>query len=126
MWYCIKYNEYYNECNNIWTIILFSSIINVITSIIIYSNLSLISEISYDMNSNSNIIYLLQIIICGISALLYSIGDDECSIFWKENAYELWLFIYLEYIFFWFISSVIFLNIIYEIVKCCKYLNTNY
>ena len=117
LWYSIKYNEYYNECNNIWTIIVFSSVINIITSIIICIKLSLISRFNYYIDSNNIIIYFLQIFICGISALIYLNTTINCSIFWKKNANELLTFIYIQYILFWFIASIIIINILYGLTS---------
>lgn len=101
--YSSRYNQYANQCSQIWGWIVASCTINIIIPVSTCCGLSIV--LSNNSEKDKNVVLefaqIGQLIIAIWSAVAYYNISDSCYNFWTTNAPQMWTLVMIHFVMLW-------------------------
>jgi hypothetical protein len=100
-YFVVRYNEFNNQCGQIWLWALFVCVFDI--GHIVFNHFKNVGFLRNDGMADDRYEYLLEIIGTGRcvvsiwSAIIYHSIDDKCYYFWTSQAPQLWTFVVIHY-----------------------------
>jgi hypothetical protein len=115
-----KYNNYQDQCDNIWAWICAAAVINICVPVLTVCGLTSLSDEHKDKSGVLHLLYIAGFVIAVSSVVTYSNINNGCHDFWTSHAPELWTFVVIHYVMFWVSIGVTCVAICYACVFVCK------
>lgn len=117
-----QYNNLKGECENLWELMLFASIINIWTPLLTACGIHNVKQI-FDSEASepmeAKFWRLTSLALAIWCVVVYSGISNSCQEFWQENANELWIFLSIHYVAFWIALGWIGWTILVWILDTC-------